>query len=69
MADGQVALVVANVLNVIDDDDENISRRGKDRQWIKERGKRISLGDTESFRRFMRIEHEHFLNLAWEISP
>ena len=74
MADRQAALVVENVvLNVIDDDDENISRRGKDREWIKEREEKgyfnniiadLSLGDTESFRRFMRMKHEHFLTLT-----
>ena len=77
-------IAIISILNELnhasDDDNDTVDRppRGRDRAWIAERDrkgaynnifKELELTDTEGFRRFMRMDIEHFTDLVNVIGP
>ena len=73
-----VVNLIINTLDIMDDLDEPVHKRGKDRKWIKEREEKgayqniirdLSLTDLEGFRLNMRMNYEQFIQLAEQIAP
>ena len=62
-----VVNMIINTLDLMEDDDEQqVSKRAKDRRWIRERDEKgafsniildLSLDDLEGFRRYMRMNY------------
>ena len=71
-------LAALALLEVLEEEDDRVTKRGKTRNWIKRRGEKgyfnnivteLMVEDTAAYREMMRMNHEDFKRLLKAIEP